>query len=113
MVFTMYTTYDLYSKPQYGKGLPVYAGVRRQSGGGILGAIARFALPVLKNVGRRALNVAAKTAKDFASGKRGVGEAIKRHAKKEAVSAVSDWTSSPQPPSAKNGDPLKRNGVRA
>lgn len=89
--------YSIYSQPQYGSGLPVYAGARRQSGGGILGSIARFALPILKNVGKRALGVAAKTVKDVATGKRGVGEALKRHGKRELL----DITNLNKPPPKK------------
>ena len=60
-------TAAFYSRPSYvGAGFPVYSGSRRQRGGSILGSIAKFALPMLKNVGRAALGQAVGLAKDVA-----------------------------------------------
>ena len=75
-------TAAFYSRPSYvGAGFPVYSGSRRQRGGSILGSIAKFALPMLKNVGRAALGQAVGLAKDVAqdalSGQN-IGEALKR-----------------------------------
>ena len=108
----MHSLHTIYSQPQLGRGLPVYAGWRRQSGGGILGSIARFAMPILKNVGKRALNVAAKTAKDVVSGKRGVGAALKKHGKREAISAIHNLVGTPPSPTKKSRKVAKRRPKR-
>ena len=106
------TIYSMYSGPQLGRGLPVYAGSQRQVGGGIFGALARFALPVLKTVGKRALSVAKKTVRDVAMGKSGLKDALITNAKQEVVKAISPKKqSSPQqaqPPTI----PQKRQPVK-
>jgi len=56
-----------YSRPQFGGGSAgvVFSGSRRQQvGGGFFGSLARFALPMLKTIGSRVLNVASRTASD-------------------------------------------------
>jgi hypothetical protein len=55
-----------YSRPQFGGGSGVvFSGSRRQQvGGGFFGSLARFALPMLKTIGSRVLNVASRTASD-------------------------------------------------
>ena len=48
-------TLAFYSRPstEYrGGGFPVFAGSRRQRGGGIFGSLKRFFLPIAKNVGK-------------------------------------------------------------
>lgn len=58
---------NFYSQPQVGMGMPVFAGARRPGGmvgGGFFSTLARFAVPLLKNIGGRALRVAARTATD-------------------------------------------------
>ena len=75
-------TAAFYSRPSYvGAGFPVHPGSRRQWGGSILGSIAKFALPMLTNLGRAALGQAVGLAKDVAqdalSGQN-IGDALKR-----------------------------------
>ncbi len=57
-----------YSRPQFGGGGGsgvVFSGSRRQQvGGGFFGSLARFAVPMLKTIGSRGLNVAPRTASD-------------------------------------------------
>ena len=60
----MDVTSHFYSQPSYvgGSGFPVFAGTRRQRGGGILGALAKTVLPVLKSTGKRLLKRAGSEA---------------------------------------------------
>ena len=61
-----------YSKPSY----PIFAGARRQVGGGVFGSLARtflpfmkrVATPVLKEVGKNALELGANVASDALRG---------------------------------------------
>lgn len=57
---------DFYSRPQLqsGAGLPVFMGTRRQLGGSFLSSLARFAMPILKFLGRKAFGVAKNVATD-------------------------------------------------
>ena len=50
-------TVRFYSQPTYavGGGFPVFAGSRRQRGGGIFGSLAKMVLPVIKTVGSAVL----------------------------------------------------------
>ena len=55
----MDATASFYSRPSHhGGSFPVYSGSRRQRGGGILGALARIALPMAKRLGTSALRTA-------------------------------------------------------
>ena len=65
---------DFYSSPQIGGSMSYFAGARR--GGGFFSTLARFALPILKNLGGRAINVAAKTATEALDGRRPFKEAL-------------------------------------
>lgn len=46
---------EFYSKPQLGGSLQVFQGTRRQVGGSFLSSLARFAIPVLKFLGKKVL----------------------------------------------------------
>lgn len=51
-------TAQFYAQPsylQYGRGLPVYSGSRRQRGGSVLGALQRFIMPFLSGMKRQAV----------------------------------------------------------
>ena len=51
-------TAQFYAQPsylQYGRGLPVYSGSRRQRGGSVLGALQRFIMPFLSGMKRQAI----------------------------------------------------------
>ena len=64
-------TAAFYSAPSYhyrgAGGFPVFSGSRRQRGGGILGSLAKMAMPMLKTVGKAALGQAVGFAKDVAT----------------------------------------------
>ena len=73
----MDATARFYSQPSYvGGGFPVFAGSRRQRGGGIFGSLAKMVLPalksvgssVLRNVGREAVGLARDVADTALSG---------------------------------------------
>ena len=60
-------TARFYSAPSYGAGFPVFSGYRRRRGGGILGSIAHFAMPMLKGLASKGARQALGLAKDVAS----------------------------------------------
>ena len=69
MSYYMDKTANFYSQPTYvsGGGFPVFAGSRRQRGGGIFGSLAKMVLPALKTVGKSVLRSAAREATGLAS----------------------------------------------
>lgn len=79
---------DFYSQPQSGLGLAVYSGTRRQLGGSFLSGLARFALPILKKLGGKALGIASRVASDVVTNKQPFKESLKRHAKEEFLNTV-------------------------
>lgn len=78
---------DFYSRPQLGGALPVFVGTRRQLGGSFLSSLARFAIPILKFLGRRALGVASNVATDVIDRGIPLKESVPRRAK-EGVKRV-------------------------
>ena len=100
-------TATFYSAPSYhhrGGGFPVYAGSRRQRGGGILGSLAKFAMPVLGQIGKAALGQAVGFAKDVAgdvAAGRNVRQSLKqrglRRLKNTALNSLSNITSGGRP----------------
>lgn len=74
---------------------PVYAGSRRQVGGGILGSIGRLvlpslkrvALPLLKRAGRSLLEVGTNAAADALSG-RNFKDSLQQHSRTAALDAL-------------------------
>lgn len=82
------TIRDFYSQPQTGNGLAVFSGSRRQMGGSFLSGLARYALPVLKFLGGKALNIASNVAADVITDKKPLGQSLKRRAKEEIVSTL-------------------------
>lgn len=74
---------DFYSHPQTGGGFSVYTGTRRQVGGSFLSGLARLALPILKFLGARALNIGKNVATDVIVNKKPVGSAFKSRAVEE------------------------------
>ena len=66
----MDSTATFYSQPSYvssGGAFPVFAGGRRQRGGGIFGSLARMVLPALKSVGKSVLKSAGQQALGLAT----------------------------------------------
>ena len=55
-----------YSQPTYGAGFPVFAGARRQRGGGIFGSLKNLFLPMAKKIGKNLLHQGIGLAKDIA-----------------------------------------------
>lgn len=55
-----------YSHPSVGAGFPVFAGARRQRGGGIFGSLKNFFLPMAKKLGRNLLHQGVGLARDIA-----------------------------------------------
>ena len=77
-------TAQFYSQPTYarGSGMPVFAGSRRQRGGGVLGSLKSFFMPILSRLGitgtQAAMNVAQNVAQDLVSGKN-IAASLKQH----------------------------------
>ena len=95
-----------YSRPSYdyrGGGFPIFAGNRRQRGGGIFGSLKKWFMPAIKSVGKNivshGIGLAQDLAADTMAGKnfkdslisRGKAHAkdIGRHALNEGISAAS------------------------
>ena len=95
IILVMDASAEFYSKPSYhyqGVGFPVYSGSRRQRGGGILGAIKSFFMPILKSFGKKALvkgkSAAIGFAKDMITDKimgRDMKESFKKNATNRAL----------------------------
>ena len=62
-------TARFYSRPSYAHGgaFPIFSGSRRRRGGGILGALASVAMPMLRGLASRGAKQAIGLAKDVAS----------------------------------------------
>ncbi len=73
--------YNLYSG-QSGGMFPVYAGSR--GGGGFFSSIAKFALPLLKNLGKRFLGVVSRGATQYLSGNKNLSTAMMDEMETEA-----------------------------
>ena len=85
-----------YSGPSYVQGgYPVFAGSRRQVGGGILGSIGRLvfpalkkvAVPLLKKAGRSLLSIGTNVAADALSGKN-FQDSLQQHGRAAALDAL-------------------------
>ena len=105
-------TAAFYSAPSYhyrgAGGFPIFSGSRRQRGGGILGSLAKMAMPVLKTVGKAALGEAVGFAKDVAGDiaqGRNVGQSLKQHGlkrlKNTAMTSLSNIVGKRSKPSGK------------
>ena len=81
---------DFYSKPQLGGGFPVFQGARRQVGGSFLSSLARFAIPVLKFLGRKVLGVAGNVAQDVLDKNMSFRESVPQRAKQGLSETVAD-----------------------
>ena len=81
---------DFYSKPQLGGGFPVFQGSRRQIGGSFLSSLARFAIPVLKFLGKKVLGVAGNVASDVIDKKMSFRESVPKRAKEGMMETISD-----------------------
>ena len=82
---------DFYSKPQLGGGgFPVFQGTRRQVGGSFLSSLARFALPVLKFLGKKVLGVAGNVASDVIDKKMSLRESGPQRAKEGVMTTIQD-----------------------
>lgn len=92
-------TAAFYSQPSYvGAGaMPIFAGARRQRGGGILGSLKNIFMPILRNVGKRgakaALGLASDVIGDVTSGK-SFKTSIKQHGLRRAKRLGGDLLSS-------------------
>jgi hypothetical protein len=100
--------YSFYS--QTGGSMTVFAGARRPSmvGSGFFSTLARFALPILRNIGGRVLRVAARTARDVMGNHRSLGDALLQHTTRE----VADVARSPPPPLPSNINKHQGEGFR-
>jgi hypothetical protein len=77
---------------QYGHGMPVFHGVYHQRGHGLgsfLGSLAKKAMPLLKEVGRRVLGTGLQIAEDVTKG-RNIKQSIQHRAKDAAKRAGRD-----------------------
>lgn len=84
------TLVDFYSRPQLGGGLAVFQGTRRQIGGSFLSSLARFAIPILKFLGRKALGVAGNVAADVLTKNVPLRESITRRGKEGLSETITD-----------------------
>lgn len=75
---------EFYSQPQAGGGFSVYSGTRRQIGGSFLSGLARFALPILKFLGRKALNIGKNVATDVIVDKKPLKQSVETRIVEEA-----------------------------
>ena len=75
-------TAQFYSMPSYGSGMPVFAGSRRQRGGGILGSLKNFFMPLFTSLSRKrartAMNVAQNVVGVAISGK-SIPSSLRKH----------------------------------
>ena len=84
-------TADFYSRPSYNYrgagGFPIFAGSRRQRGGGIFGSLKSFFTPIAKSVGKRLIKqgvaLASDVVKDVMTGKN-IKSALLTHGKARA-----------------------------
>lgn len=81
---------DFYSKPQLGRGFPVFQGTRRQVGGSFLSSLARFAIPVLKFLGKKVLGVATNVASDVIDRKMSFRESVPKRAREGVMETLHD-----------------------
>ena len=74
--------FDFYSKPtQYGGELPFFVGERyNQIGGGFLGNVGRFLLPILKSLGKKVLGIGIETAHDYVNKNRPMLDSLVKRA---------------------------------
>ena len=78
--------------------MAVFAGARRPGmlGGGFFSTLARFALPILRNIGGRVMRVAARTARDVMGEQpRSLGEALLQNTAREVSDFASSSSSTP------------------
>ena len=81
---------DFYSKPQLGGGFPIFKGTRRQVGGSFLSSLARFAVPILKFLGKKVLGVAGNVATDVLAKNMSFRESVPRRAKEGLSETITD-----------------------
>jgi hypothetical protein len=93
-----------------GEIMQVFSGSRRMSGGGFFSSLARFALPLLRNIGGRALRVAARTATDVLDNQRPLRQALVDNALQEVRSVARDINK--QPPPQQQGEGTRRRRKR-
>ena len=80
---------EFYSQPQTGGSMPVFAGARRyQNGGGFFSNLFRFAVPLLKRIGGRVLNVGMRTATDVLQNNRPIADSLINHTLDEVKSVI-------------------------
>ena len=73
-----------YSQPQIGGALPFFAGSKRhQTGGGFLGTLGRFAIPLLKWVGSSLGRIGIKTLEDVVTKKKSLKRSLADNAMHE------------------------------
>lgn len=78
--------YEFYNVPQTGGSLPVFQGSKRHlAGGGFFGTLARFALPILKSIGKRAIGAAVRGGTQYLSGEKKFLPAMQEEFAGEAV----------------------------
>lgn len=81
---------EFYSKPQLGGAFPVFQGTRRQIGGSFLSSLARFALPVLKFLGKKVLGVAGNVASDVIDKKMSFRQSVPQRAREGVRETIAD-----------------------
>ena len=84
--------FDFYSTPQTGGSIPtVFVGSRRHLvGGSFFGTLARFALPILKKLGKHALTAVGRGAVEHLVNKKTLQEAMKDEFKQEGVGLIKE-----------------------
>ena len=97
---------EFYSRPQVGGSIGIFQGNRKQSGGGIFASIQRFAIPILRRLGEKLLNMAPslgskamevvkETIGDVRAGKR-LGESLKSNVSNKFQKTLNDFATQQQ-----------------
>lgn len=88
--YYMDRTSNFYANPTYGGGgFPVFVGSRRRRGGGVLGILKGFAMPMLKKGATQALGMAKDVAGDMMMG-RSLKSSLMKHGLRRAKRLGSD-----------------------
>lgn len=79
---------DFYSRPQLGGTMAVFKGARRQIGGSFLSSLARFAIPILKFLGKKAVGVATNVATDVIDRQMSLRESVPKRTRESIMETL-------------------------
>lgn len=90
LLYKMQSLDQFYSVPQIGHGAIPYFKGTHQFGGSFLGGVMRFALPILKNLGRSLLSIAGDTVNDVVIKNKSLKKSLKQNASKELINNLNN-----------------------